>query len=276
MEEQNSIWRLLITPASHGAWNMSVDEAILESVGAGDAPPTLRLYAWQPACLSLGYGQRVRDADLDGLSSHGWDIVRRPTGGRAILHVDELTYAVIAHSEHPLVRGDILTSYERISKGLLAALERLAVPAVGESHYDRPAEGASPGPVCFEVPANWEITVDVKKLVGSAQVRRKNGVLQHGTLPLHGDLGRITRALAFPDSSARVEAQDRLNARATTVERALGRRVDWDLAVQAFAQGFSTALGLNLSRGPLTDEERLRAEALCAEKYGNEAWTMRR
>ncbi|MCU0474760.1 MAG: octanoyltransferase, partial [Anaerolineae bacterium] len=79
-------WRLLCDPPAGGAWNMAADEAILESVGAGDAPPTLRLYGWEPACLSLGFSQSHADADLVRLAAHGWGWVRRPTGGKAILH----------------------------------------------------------------------------------------------------------------------------------------------------------------------------------------------
>jgi len=87
MTYPHSTWRLIITPPAAGAWNMAIDEAILEATGTGSAPPTLRLYGWDPACLSLGYAQPIADADLDRLALAGWDLVRRPTGGRAILHV---------------------------------------------------------------------------------------------------------------------------------------------------------------------------------------------
>ena len=85
-------WRYLITPPARGAWNMAVDEAVLETTSRGEALPTLRLYAWSPACLSLGFAQSFKDVDVTRLKAHGWEVVRRTTGGRAILHVDELTY----------------------------------------------------------------------------------------------------------------------------------------------------------------------------------------
>jgi lipoate-protein ligase A len=94
-------WRLLVTPPARGAWNMAVDEAILEAVGRGASLPTLRLYAWEPACLSLGYAQPIGDVDQPRLRARGWDLVRRPTGGRAVLHTDELTYSVIAPPGEP-------------------------------------------------------------------------------------------------------------------------------------------------------------------------------
>src|SRR5512137_863075 len=100
-----SNWRLLYTPASPGAWNMAVDEAILEPIGRGESLPTLRLYAWSPPCLSLGVAQAYADVDLVRLRSRGWDVVRRITGGRAILHTDELTYSVVGPADHPILTG---------------------------------------------------------------------------------------------------------------------------------------------------------------------------
>jgi len=106
---------------------MAVDEAILEGVCSGNSQPTLRLYAWQPACLSLGYAQPFSEVDSEALAAKGWDIVRRPTGGRAILHVDELTYAVIAPDTDPRVAGSVLDSYLRLSEALLEALRLIGL-----------------------------------------------------------------------------------------------------------------------------------------------------
>jgi lipoate-protein ligase A len=108
---------------------MAADEAILETAARGQSNPALRLYAWSPPCLSLGYAQPISDVDLDQLSSLGWDLVRRPTGGRAILHTDELTYSVIAPLSEPRVSGSVLDSYQTLSQALLRALWQLGVPA---------------------------------------------------------------------------------------------------------------------------------------------------
>ncbi len=131
-------WRLIISPPAHGSWNMAVDEAILEAVSSDQAPPTLRLYAWDPPCLSLGYAQSCADADFAALARYGWELVRRPTGGRAILHTDELTYAVIAPLNNPVVSGGVLDSYSRISRGLLAAFERLSLDARADRQHTLP------------------------------------------------------------------------------------------------------------------------------------------
>jgi lipoate-protein ligase A len=254
---------------------MAVDEAVLEAAAAGYSPPTLRLYAWEPACISLGLAQSCRDVDAEALRRHGWDMVRRPTGGRAILHTDELTYAVIAASSEALMRGGVLESYNRIAQALLRALEQLALPARAESSYSLPAGADRKGPVCFEVPSNYEITVAGKKLIGSAQARRKGGVLQHGALPLHGEMGRITAVLRYVDEEAQAEGRRRLLEHATNVQTALNRMVTWEEAANAFAAAFADTCGLELQPGELTPAELARADELVRLKYANPSWTLR-
>jgi len=268
-------WRLIRTPPASGAWNMAVDEAILEAVGIDEVLPTLRLYAWQPPCLSLGYAQSAADADHEQLAAHGWELVRRPTGGRAILHTDELTYSVIGPEHEPRLSGGVLESYRRLSQALQAALDSLGLPVQANPLKQQAQEGDTKGPVCFEVPSNYEITVHGKKLVGSAQARRREGVLQHGTLPLWGDLTRVTQALCYPDDAARQRAASRLLERATTVEAILGYRMDWETAAQAFEAAFKQALSLTLERATLTPREIQRAEELIVEKFANPAWTFK-
>ena len=216
---------------------MAVDEAILSAVGMNLVPPTLRLYAWDPPCLSLGYAQPSTDVDRARLAERGWHLVRRPTGGRAILHTDELTYSVIGPLTEPRLAGSVLESYRCLASALLSALHRLNIPA--ESHAVPAAQASTgKGPVCFEVPSNYEITVQGKKLIGSAQARRKEGLLQHGALPLSGDLTRITQVLSFPDEAHRLEAASRLLFRAITAEEVLGYPLPWDAAAEAFHPPF--------------------------------------
>ena len=276
---QNTItttWRLIKTPPSSGAWNMAVDEAILEAIGRGDVPPTLRLYAWQPACLSLGYAQPHTDVDLRRLAAHGWEIVRRVTGGRAILHTDEITYSVTGPQDEPRLAGGVLESYRQLSQALLAALLKLGLPAEALPQPQIPgSNGQAKEPVCFEVPSNYEITVHGKKLIGSAQARKKEGVLQHGTLPLCGDLTRITQALAFPTDEKRKSVAQRLLTRATNVETVLNRVIGWEEAADTFVWAFENTLDLNLSAAELTSTELARAEELIKEKYAHPSWTER-
>jgi lipoate-protein ligase A len=267
-------WRLLMTTPARGAWNMAVDEAILEHIGRGDSLPTLRLYAWDPACLSLGHAQPAADVDTARLRERGWEVVRRLTGGRAILHIDELTYSVTGRPDEPVLAGGVLESYNRLAGALLLAVRNLGLPV--EMKEVGHASGVThANPVCFEVPSSYEITVAGKKLIGSAQARKKEGVLQHGSLPLTGDLTRICQALVFENDEAREHAAQRLLRRATTVESAWGEVVAWETAAQAFVRAFEAQLGLCFERGELSGSESRRADELVKEKYDHPSWTER-
>jgi lipoyl(octanoyl) transferase len=255
---------------------MAVDESILEHIGRGESGSTLRLYAWEPACLSLGHAQPFADIELDGLHARGWEMVRRPTGGRAILHTDELTYSVIAPGSEPRVAGSVLESYNRLACALLSAVRNLGMDAQSKPlSLEGSSSHASSNPVCFEIPSAYEITVGGKKLIGSAQARRREGVLQHGTLPLVGDLARITEALVFPDEATRAEAGRRLLARATTAESALGISVSWGDAAQAFRRAFEQELDLRFDERGLSESERERAAELVGRKYEHPDWMKR-
>lgn len=277
-------WRLLETGALDGATNMAIDEAILEAVTAGQAPPTLRFYGWEPPCLSLGYSQPAEAVDWAACAERNWEVVRRPTGGQAILHVDELTYSVCAPLQEPRVAGGIVESYGRLAAGLLAGLKLIGLEPA-EARPDYPNPPGSPGPVCFDGPARYEITLVIPgpggapvphKLLGSAQSRRLGGVLQHGTLPLTGDITRIIDALAYEGPAERAAARAHLQGRALTLETALGRPVSFPEAAAAMAAGFGRALNLRLVPGELKAAEWTAVARIRSEKYADDAWTLKR
>lgn len=262
-----STWRLLNTDHLDGATNMAIDESISKAVVAGLVPPTLRFFGWQPACLSLGQAQPGSDVDREACRLNGVDVVRRPTGGRAILHIDELTYSVIAPDADPRVAGTIVESYQRLSGGLLNGLKLMGVPTQQADRVD--GRDRDQGPVCFEVPSNYEIVFGDKKLVGSAQMRKVGVVLQHGTIPLHGDIARITHYLsAHPDP-------DRVRSRATTVEAVIGRVIDFKAAARWMAEGLAQTLEIDLLPGELIDQEQDWTDELRQNKYAVDAWTYR-
>ena len=266
-----------------------MDESILEHIHRGESQSTLRLYAWNPPCLSLGHAQPFADVDMARLKANGWEVVRRVTGGRAILHTDELTYSVTGSAEEPVFAGGVLESYNRLAQALLFAIRELGLTVEIKkdgSRYTLRKEQERSGlfdhqtalsinPICFEVPSTYEITVDGKKLIGSAQARKKEGVLQHGSLPLKGDLARICQALVFKDEAARENAERRLLTRAATIESVLGVETAWETAAQAFVKGFEAQLGIHFQRGEMSRSESERAEELVKEKYANPAWTER-
>jgi len=267
-------WRLLITSADNGPMNMAIDQAIMEAVAQDSVPPTLRLYAWEPPCLSLGYTQPFNDVDLARLAASGWDVVRRMTGGRAILHTDELTYSVAVRANDPIVAGDIVESYRRLSQALLACLRRLGATAEADK-LTAPHPNAK-GPVCFEVPSHYEITVSGRKLVGSAQVRKFGAVLQHGSIPLTGDISRICEALVFESDSQRQKVRRRVHQRAATLEDVTGQTVSWDIAASTLAESFQEIFNLRFTVDrALTLGEQARAEVLYTEQYASDDWNRR-
>jgi len=275
MSYRHAHWRLILSAPTDGAANMAIDEAILLAVAQRAAPPTLRFFAWQPPCLSLGFSQPHAEADPDRLRALGWGLVRRPTGGRAILHTDELTYSAIAPMTEPRVAGSVVESYRHLSQGLVRGLDLLGLCARADKTYALPGRDAK-GAVCFELPSNYEITIADKKLLGSAQTRSQGVVLQHGTLPLCGDISRICEGLRFETEGQRQAARARVAQRATTVEAERGRPATWLEAARALAQGFSETLNLTLDEAALTEAELGAASRLTAEKYASPAWTNRR
>lgn len=273
--------RLLPPATGSPAWNMAVDEAILREVGGGRTLPTLRFYRWNPATLSVGRFQPVRgQVRLEALARRGLGLVRRPTGGRAVLHDDEVTYAIVLPEAAGLPQS-VTEAYRLLSTGLAEGLRILGVTP----EFLKPARPPRLGPalpageapahpgirelssLCFEAPSWYELAAAGKKLVGSAQLRRFGGLLQHGSLPLRIDRGLVGRLM-----EGTVESQRVLQA-ATSLEEALGRPVLFEEAAAALQEGLARALGWRLEPGGLSPEEEALAHRLEAEKYGTDLWT---
>ncbi|HET8908886.1 MAG TPA: biotin/lipoate A/B protein ligase family protein [Ktedonobacterales bacterium] len=249
-----AVWRLIIERAPRtGAWNMALDEAIMDAVAAGDSLPTLRFYAWEPPCLSLGKRQPLDGVDLERCRADGIDVVRRATGGFAILHTDELTYSVAVRPDDPRADGAILDAYRKLSQGLLAGLRLLG--AAPEMSPVVPGGVHNASAACFEMPSAYEIVVGHQKLIGSAQARPAGRVLQHGSLPLTGNIARVVPYLAYEHEEERAALAAHLRERATTVSDALRRTVRYDEAAEAMARGFAAALNLTLEPGEPTVAE---------------------
>ena len=270
-ELPHSTWRLLNTGFSDGATNMAIDEAIMQSVAGKKVPPTLRFYGWDPPCVSVGYAQPLHDeTDLEVCRRKGYSWVRRPTGGRAILHIDELTYSVVAPQGEARVAGDILTSYRRLSLGLVEGLRSLKGDVVQADRME-PTGQIEKSAACFDVPSHYEVTALGRKLVGSAQVRREGVVLQHGALPLKGDASRLADVLDLSEQD-RHRLRGKLRQRAIALDEAVGRIVPFDEAAEALAMGFAKALNLDFEPGVLSPYERATADRLRAQYSGDE-WT---
>jgi lipoate-protein ligase A len=248
---------------------MAVDEAILDSYASDPdiGAPTLRLYGWRPAALSLGKSQAARGSHAPGyLREEGIDLVRRPTGGGAVLHEHERTYAVMGHlGRGPFPRG-VRETYAAIGRALLAGLRSLGVVGLesfGESGSGNP--GRRPSIVCFSEPSGHEIAISGRKIVGSAQLRRRGAFLQHGSILIRSDPDRLQRAIG---AAARP-------AGFTDLEGAVRGSVSAAQVDAAVAQGFETTFGVKLSGGTLGADEGDRATRLRSEKYLSVEWTLR-
>jgi lipoate-protein ligase A len=260
-------WRLLVDTPAGGAWNMAVDEVLLDGVAAGTTPPTLRFYEWMPPCLSLGYFQPFDVVDVDGCRALGVEVVRRPTGGRAILHDRELTYSVTLPASLLGHDGGVLPSYYRLSLALQDGLRRLGVPA--SLAPESAGSSAEHGPVCFDRPSAHEILFDGRKLVGSAQMRREGGLLQHGSILIEPRIDKLTACLRLPDRAGARSLEDGVAGLAE-----LGVIHPARIAA-AIAAAFAAGFGVGLVEGPLRPDEEVAARALARSKYQSAGWTQR-
>lgn len=255
-------WRLLVSPADSGARNLATDQAVAEHVRDGASPPTLRFYTWRPAAMSLGYGQPLAAVNTDLALQKGIDLVRRPTGGQAILHNDELTYAVMLPRTHALAAGGVLRSYERLSAGFERGFAALGLDA-WQGDWQPDASQAE-GLLCFASPSTHELSADGVKIMGSAQTRLGGALLQHGSIPFAHD-PRIFDLLRLPRPATLRGLRD-LRSPAPTV----------GALIEVLATGFAEALRAALMPGSLSQAERSSRDALVRKRYACEAWRARR
>jgi lipoate-protein ligase A len=262
-------WRLIVDPPARGAWNMAVDEALVEAVESGQAPPTLRLFRWRPPCLSLGFAQPPGAADRNFCSAHGIDVVRRPTGGRAVLHHLELTYSVAAPLGQGPLSHDLQAVYRAICLALVSGMSRLGVNAT----LSGAPEGGMPKPTtlvpCFVGPAAGEVVAQGRKLVGSAMRRIGGSILQHGSILEDWDGALQAGALGLEDDGG-------LRPSVTTLRDLLGAVPQRSTLVDALVAGFEESVGVSCTAGKLGETEIVRAGLLARERYGHERWTLHR
>ncbi len=255
---------------------MALDEALLNSVAAGCSHPVLRLYRWDPAAVSLGYFQRgSRVVNLPYCRAEGIDVVRRMTGGRAVLHASEVTYSVIAGVRGSGFSERVLDNYRSISLALQLTLETLGLDATLVSGRSGGPGSETTHSACFTAPSSYELLCEDCKIAGSSQKRQGEVFLQHGSLPVDLDPERLFRAL---DTLGRISSEEG--------GRALAQKVGWinrwldhpvtveqveDCLIASFASVFSAEL---VEQAPTAAEWR-DAEELVRQRYGNPAWNLR-
>lgn len=261
--KRHSRWRFIRDEPRDGATNMAIDEVLASGCAQGCGFPSLRLYRWSGPTVSLGYNQLVEgQVDFTSCRQHGVPVVRRPTGGRALLHQYELTYSVA----FPIPAGSrgVLRDYQWINTCLLLALGKLGVAAT-VNRGDR--VGGAAGGVCFNSSSRHELTVNGRKLIGSAQRRYNHTLLQQGSVLI--DIDHAAWNALFPQARE-------LAVRATALRLVLGQPVSWDELAEAMRAGFEEGAHVELDADELTPQELRAAQTLVDTRYRSTDWTLRR
>lgn len=265
------VWRLVRGGPRDGAYNMALDEVLLGQVESGRSGPVLRLYAWDPPCISLGYGQIAgREVDPEACRRAGVGTVRRPTGGRAVLHWHELTYSLVCRRDDPLAGGELEDTYKVVGECLVEGLALLGVRAVLERARGRrqaPRSDTASAP-CFTSAARWEVKWNGRKLVGSAQRRWGQALLQHGSLLTGPGHARLPELLPLPAAQRRRWA-DVLEGASAHLGQCIAPVPDHERIGDALARGFAARLGVEWDTAGLDPEEASAAGALAVEKYAD-------
>ncbi len=257
---------MIVDGPGDGRLNMAIDRAILTACDRGQAPATLRLYGWDRPTLSIGYSQNeLRDVDRVQCERRNIPIVRRFTGGRALLHQHEFTYSLVAPIPHPGFAGNLTGAFSAVSKAVILSLERAGVlkpEMVGK-------EKRTPGkrsPACFSTSNHWEITVKGKKLAGSAQRRLNGAFLQHGSILLDKDPELAHSLLCYSSESEKKRGLKNLTSSTLTLKELLPMKPEWTELVPCFVDGFQktfpglwkpeplSALEMELVKGYLEEE----------------------
>lgn len=257
------------------AVNMALDEALMNWHRQGEIPPVLRFYGWEPAGLSVGYFQRVKGKiDLEGVKKHGYQLVRRQTGGRAVLHDKELTYSVIVSEEHEAMPDSVKDAYLIISKGLLEGFRNLGIRAefaVPEGKID--VTGSA---VCFEEPSWYELIVEGKKAAGSAQTRKKGIILQHGSIPIDVDDVKLFDMFIYKNERVKERARRAFGDKAVAINQLLDDKVNFDDTKKAFKKGFEEGLDIHLEPFELSEEQWNEVYRIAEERYDTDEWNFSR
>jgi lipoate-protein ligase A len=259
-------WRLIDSGPCGAFYNMALDEAIAAEVRKGSAPPTLRMYGWNRASVTLGCFQKSSDINIEYCKSHNIPIVRRPTGGRSILHWDELTYSFSAKTDSGPFSHGLLDSYKRISMAFLSALRKIGVKAETKKEREK-GRVISRSPLCFQSSSFGEVLIENKKLVGSAQKRWNDGLLQQGSIPYASEKEKLEGVFGAEKTSSLKACMKALKDVMPLLDEGEFRK--------AVVSSFEEAFGIRLLLSVPSQEESLLAEEFLHRKYLQARWNFR-
>ncbi|WP_230499552.1 lipoate--protein ligase family protein [Sutcliffiella rhizosphaerae] len=274
------IWRFIDSKKQSPAFNMALDEALLDWQNEGMIPPTIRFYGWDPPTLSIGYFQKVaKEINMEKVKSTGLGFVRRPTGGRGVLHDKELTYSVIVSENHPEMPNTVTEAYRVISEGILEGFKALGLDAyfaIPKTEEEKQGLKNPRSAVCFDAPSWYELVVEGRKVAGSAQTRQKGVILQHGSILLDIDEDLLFSLFNYPSERVKERMQNNFKNKAVAINALRETPVTIDEAKQAFYNGFEKALNIKLEPHELTVEELAKVHAIMQKKYSTDEWNYKR
>jgi lipoyl(octanoyl) transferase len=265
-------WRFLNYQRYNAFENMAIDEAIFRETIKDKKKPTIRFYGWHPAAVSIGYFQNPQnEVNVEQCGNMGVDIVRRLTGGKAVFHNDEITYSVVAGVQEKYFPADILGAYKVISDCLVQGLAYLGIKA-NLAHAGRTMKDMDLKACCFSVPSRYELLVAGRKICGSAQMRTNGGFLQHGSLLLTFNPGKVLSVI-FPFSTS--EHLARLRNSVTAINEVIANPIETKEICNALKKGFADVLGAEIVEEPLTPGENMLKNELM-RKYEDLRWNIER
>ncbi|MEY8751528.1 lipoate--protein ligase family protein [Alkalicoccobacillus gibsonii] len=278
--ENTEVWRFIDSGKRSPEYNMALDEALLNWHSEGKIPPTIRFYGWNPATLSIGYFQKVeKEINMDAVSKHELGFIRRPTGGRGVLHDQELTYSVIVSEDHPRMPVSVTEAYRVISEGLLEGFKAAGLDAyfsIPSSESDKEALKNPRSAVCFDAPSWYELVVEGRKVAGSAQTRQKGVILQHGSIILDIDEDKLFDLFNYSSERLRERMQRNFKHKAVAINALREDPMSVEEASVLFKKGFERGLSIKLEPYELTEAEEREVQKIIDQRYATDEWNFRR
>lgn len=273
-------WCYINSGKRSAAYNMALDECLLNWQSEKSMPPTIRFYEWAVPTLSIGYFQRAeKEINMEEVKKRGFEFVRRPTGGRSVLHDSELTYSVIVSEDHPEMPKTVTEAYRIISQGILEGFQSLGLEAyfaVPKTQQERDDLKNPRSSVCFDAPSWYEIVVEGRKIAGSAQTRQKGVILQHGSIPLDIDLDTLYDLFLFPNERMKERMKSMFSSKAVAINELTDRTFTIQQLIDAFKVGFEKGLNIELIPYELTEAQKEAVEKLAQEKYESVDWNYKK
>lgn len=255
-----------------GSCNMAIDEALLVQLVKGESLPTLRFYRWEKPTVSLGYFQKLREFNLERIGAMNLDIVRRPTGGRAVLHWDEVTFCLTIPTKNQGLWDIFRGIHEAIGRGLnILGIPAKVLPVLKNSE-EKSNGGSLRTSACFASPSRYELTLNGKKIAGSAQKKYGDFMLIHGSIPIKPNFRMLFNVVNFPDEESRTRAYESGITKMTSLFDEMGRDYDFEVISDAIVSGFEEKWESEIKEGKFSEAEWEEIHKLNKEKYGTKKW----